>query len=180
MADATLVRFVDEQRAEARWLIDRFDGLTDTASLIEKKALKTALVRAIHNALTGYYAELTQKRYAPDRWFAMLGGAGSFRAMARVAPCEAHVIARWLNLEADGGSCLRVALSAVGRIGLPEAPQYRSSLLSDTSLTVATQASPAMIASSAGEQPPSVPELVEAWCELEALMVAERNQGLEC
>lgn len=180
MHDATLVRFVDGQRAQARWLIGQLECERDNIAKVEGAALSTALVRVIHHSLTGYFAELTQKRYAPDLWFALLGCAGSFRRMRRVATCEDHVVSRWLNLEVEADSCLCVAISAIARIGVPEVPQYRSSLLTDTSLTEAKASPAVMIASSSSEGPPTLHELALAWSEIEALILSERNQGLEC
>lgn len=179
MADVALIRFVDDQRAQVRWLLSQLANV-ESLSALSQRTFLTATVRAMHNALTGYFAECTQKRYQPHAWLSLLGAAGSFAAMRKVAPCEAHLVASWLAQEADATSPLAAVLAVLASVGVPESSQYRSSLLVDTSLSAMAPKAESLIASSSGGEVFVGPELSCSWAELDALMLYERSQALEC
>ena len=180
MADVALVRFVDDQRAQVRWLLSQLSE-SESPNALSQRVLYAATVRAVHHALTGYFAECAQKRYQPNVWFSLLACAGSFAAMRKVVPCEAHVIASWLNQETDSGSSLAGMLATIAALSAPESPQYRSSLLAATSLSERESQADAVIASSANTaQALTAREIAQAWQALESLILAERSQALEC
>ena len=179
MTDVALVRFVDDQRGQVRWLLSQLVNF-ESQSALSQRVFLTAAVRAMHNALTGYFAECTQKRYQPHTWFSLLGAAGSFTAMREAAPCEAHLVASWLAQEADAASPLSAVLAVLASVGVPESSQYRSPLLADTSLSELTAKPDSLIASSSGGEVFVGPELSCSWAELDALMLYERSQALEC
>ena len=180
MVDVALARFVDDQRAQVRCLLPQLSE-ADSLGAASQRALYAATVRAVHHALTGYFAECTQKRYQPNVWFSLLGCAGSFAAMRKVVPCEAHVIASWLAQEVDSGSSLAGMLATITAISAPELPQYRSSLLAATSLSERESQANAVIASSSSSaQVLTARELGQTWQVLESLILAERSQALEC
>lgn len=176
MADSTLVRLVDEQRAQARWLLQQAEQASEAGS---RHTLVCAAARALHICLTAYFAELTQARFDRGLWPKLLACHGSFVAMARLANSPSQWLAEWLDMEARDDHVLSQALQLIAKANEPVATGYRSGLLSSTSLSDA--ASTNVIASSAGAPLQlNHATLIAVFVELEAAIERQRAHNLEC
>ncbi len=183
MVDITYSRFVDDQRAQVRCLVAEFNKAEQP---LHQKSLFCAAVRAVELALMGYCAELTQGRFQSERWQHLSTGVGSFARWQQALGCDTSSIAFWLAWEAEPESPLACIWQAVKQVNWPVDSQYRKGLLAATSLTEPV-VDDSVIATSAGllidnsQRPKVLPSaFFEAWQTLEAQMLREREQALEC
>lgn len=176
MADAALVRMVDDQYAQIRQLASLALSVSDANS---RRALFCAAVRALHVCITAYFAELTQPRFDKLLWPKLLACHGSFQSMARLAKVGAQNVNEWLEAELDDQSEYARALAAISAINMPIAASYRSGLLSTTTLN--DLASDALIATSArAPLLDTFDELMPMAQGLMSMIERQRGQNLEC
>lgn len=177
MVDSTIVRLVDEQRSQIRWLALQAQKLpTDS---IGSRALVCAAVRALQIGLTAYFAELTQTRFDRKLWPVLLASQTSFITMSQRASLTSQMLAEWLEAEADSESALSVAQRLIACANEPAASGYRSGLLSSTSLS--DDSNHQLIASSSAMPVElSFDVLMPIVAELEAVIERQRAQNLEC
>lgn len=177
MADSAIVRLVDEQRSQIRWLAAQAPKFVGDA--IGAHALVCASARALHVCLTAYFAELTQPRFDRAIWPKLLACQASFVGMAKLTNLPSQMLAEWLDAELSRDAALPVALKFIAQANEPASGGYRSGLLSSTSLS--DEASNNLIASSA-VTPLSLTfdVLLPVVAELEAAIARQRAQNLEC
>ncbi|WP_054114197.1 hypothetical protein [Marinagarivorans algicola] len=187
MVDIAYSRFVDDQRAQVRCLVAE---LKRAEQPLHEKSLFCAAVRAAELALMGYCAERTQRRFQSALWQRLSSGR-SFAHWQKLLDCDAAPIAYWLAWEAELDSAVACIWQAVKQVNEPFDHRYRQGLLAETSLTE-PMVDDAIIATSravpAGTSPhknsrlkqvlPSV--FIEAWQAVEAQILGEREQALEC
>jgi hypothetical protein len=202
VSDILIERYVDEQRAHTWWLLKQMRP-DESPRMLPQKSLYCAAVRASHCALTGYFAELTQKRFQASLWNQLHACLGSFMAMQKVTASGRSNIERWLQLEMQRESTYVKLLGAIAEVFYPNAQDYRSLLLtnaskpgeaaahthSDNKIASDNSNSPAgsnpepainMIATTARAHALSGAEFESYWAAVDALILADRSLSLEC
>ena len=176
MADRAIVRLVDDQRSQIRWLANQAATLNGDAQ--GTHALVCASARALHVCLTAYFAELTQPRFDRALWPKLLACQASFVAMACLANSPSQMLTEWLDAELSHDASLPIAIKLIAIGNEPAASGYRSGLLSSTSLEAD---SGNLIASSAAAPLKlTFDVLMPVVAELEAAIERQRAQNLEC
>ena len=173
MPDTTYSRFVDAQRMQVRWFLA--ESKTHTSSLAQAALLSSAALAA-ELAMVGYFAELTQKRYQMTIWRELLAIGANFHNLQAKVMAPPYMFASWREMESDADSALSLVQRAIVQAKTPSDMQYRSSLLSETSLVPQT----AVIASSAALPPVVLQEFAAAWLVIDEQINRERAEALEC
>lgn len=183
MADKAYIRFVDDQRVQVRSLLAAW---TQAITAVQKRAFFCAAVRAAEQALIGYFAELTEKRFQSVIWQQLKQGQGSFVRLQNKAACEiTPIVAFWLEWESRDSSSLGAILAAIKQVNSPLEEVYRTGLLAQTTLEEALAVDDNLIATSAVAKPPepvkvSGESFLKAWQAVEAQILNDREQALEC